>query len=71
MPNFFYKHGILTILIVLWAIAVVSFVTIVTFLHTPNIPTGTAAALATVYGLPAVAVGLYKWRSEKGKDATK
>ena len=68
MPNFLFKRGILTSLIVVWAIGVVSFVTIVTFVYTPDIPTGTAAALATVYGLPAVAVGLYKWRSERGKS---
>ena len=68
MPNIFFKYGILTLLVVLWAMAVVSFVTIVTFLNTPDIPTGTAAALATVYGLPAIAIGLYKWRNEKNAN---
>lgn len=71
MPNIFFKYGILTVLVVLWAITLVTFVTIAVFTAPPDIPTGTAAALATVYGLPAVAIGLYKWRSEKGVKQSK
>jgi len=29
------------------------------------VPTGTAAALATVFGLPAIGVGIWKWRREQ------
>ena len=65
MPNFFYKSAIITTFFVLWAIGIITFVTVVTFLFTPDIPMGTATALGAVYGLPAIAVGLYKWRVEK------
>lgn len=51
---------------VLHALALVTWVTIRVFgSNTPDIPMGTATALATVYGLPALAYGLWKWRGGK------
>ena len=71
MPNFFFRHAILTTIVVLTALGLVVFVTAVTFTNPPDIPMGTATALATVYGFPAAAIALYKWRSEKGRNDSK
>jgi hypothetical protein len=29
----------------------------------PDIPTGTVAAFGTLFGLPALVIGLWKWRN--------
>lgn len=64
MIGWFEQHKFLAYLFLLWAMSIVTLVTIRVFFFTPEISGGTAGALATVYGLPALAVGLYKWRGE-------
>lgn len=48
--------------VVWWTVLLVSAVTIKAFFDPEPIPSGTVAALGTVYGLPAVSFGLYKAR---------
>ena len=52
----------LTALIVLWMMVIVTWVTWVAFTDPPDIPATTAGVVATIYGLPAIAAGLWKWR---------
>ena len=62
-----YKNGIITLLVVLVFLSIILWVTYRVFGDNPPvIGAGTVSALATVYGLPAIAVGLWKWRT--GKD---
>lgn len=49
-------------LVVWWTVMLVSAVTLKAFFDPESIPAGTATALGTVYGLPAVTFGLYKAR---------
>ena len=63
MPDFFYKHKIVSLLVVIWALGLTSFVTVVVFVDPPDIPAGTVSALGVVFGLPALAVGLWQWRN--------
>lgn len=49
-------------LVVWWTVLLVSAVTAKVFFDPESVPGGTATALATVYGLPAVTFGLYKAR---------
>jgi len=56
------KHRIISGIVILWSLGIVTFVTWAVFIDPPDIKGGTAAALATVYGLPALAVSLVKWR---------
>ena len=65
------QHKILTALIVVWLLGLVTWPTYRVFSENPpEIAAGTATALATVYGLPAIAVALWKWRGDniRGRD---
>lgn len=63
MMGWINEHKVLTALIVLWLLGLVTWVTLRVFGdNPPDIPGGTVTALATVYALPAIAVGLWKWR---------
>ena len=62
------QHKIPTALIVLWMLGLVTWVTLRVFgENPPDIPGSTATALGMVYGLPAIAVGLWKWRGGRLK----
>lgn len=50
------KFAVWSTLLLVWV------VTVKTFFDPVDIPSGTASALATVFGLPAVTIGLYKAR---------
>ena len=59
------NHKIVTIVVVLWLLTIVTWVTFMVFSPTPpDIPGTTVSALGIVFGLPALAVGLLKWRGE-------
>lgn len=68
--GFMHRHGIITMLVIVWGICLTTYVTVRVFSDAPpNVPTGTAAAFTTLFGLPSLAIGLWKWRSDKwGKD---
>lgn len=64
--SFMQRHGIIVTLVIVWGLCLTTFVTVRVFSDAPpNVPTGTAAAFATVFGLPALAVGFWKWRTDK------
>lgn len=68
MMEFIHRHKIITALLVLHSLGLVTWVTIRVFGdNPPQIPAGTATALTAVYGLPALAYGLWKWRGGKVK----
>lgn len=71
MWDFMHKHRIPTALIVVWLLGLVTWPTYRVFSENPPEITGsTATALGIVYGLPAIAVALWKWRGKimGGKD---
>ena len=51
----------LTLFGVIWAGTLVTWVTWRTFNHPPDISAGTAAAFATVFGLPTAVWAAYQW----------
>jgi phosphate/sulfate permease len=65
--DFVHEHGILVILFVLWALALVTWVVFVTFTKTPDIPGTTATLVGSIIGLPATAFGIWQWRVGKQK----
>lgn len=71
MSNFFYKHAIVSILLVIWMVALTSWVTYQVFADLKAITTQAAAAYGTLFGLPAIAIGLWKWRNSKDDKPTK
>lgn len=63
MYNWLHKNAIVTLFLILWSVILVSWVVYRVFGDIPpDIPTNTVAALGTVFGLPALAFGLWKWR---------
>lgn len=62
MSNWLTRHSVISTLAVIWAMALVTYVTVQVFGDVTRINTAVNAALVTVYGLPAVAFGIYKWR---------
>ena len=63
--GFLYRHRVVTLLIVAWALGLVTWVTVTVFNDLDSITANVAAALATVFALPALAFGLWKWRAGK------
>lgn len=56
---------ILTFLIVAWFMSIVTFATWLVLTTPVEIPASTAAVLGTIYGIPALAAGLWKWSGDK------
>lgn len=67
--SFLYKHKIISAFLVLWMVCLVSVITIKVFFAPVDIPAGTITAFGTVFGLPALVIGLWKWRNSKEKIA--
>ena len=64
--DFLYRHKIISALLVIWLMAIVSFVVYQVFSCDAIEISGQTAALAsTVFGFPALAIGLWKWRNKK------
>lgn len=60
-----YEHWIITTLVVVVFLVLICAVTVKVFFDPVDVPNGTAAAFATFFGLPALVIGLVKWRSGK------
>lgn len=59
----------LTLVAAVWVFALVTWVTLVVFDHPVDVSGGTAAAYATMLGIPAIVIGFYQWaRSRKDDD---
>lgn len=55
------KHKLFRRATLVWAIVLITWVTIRVFTSPPNIGSGTATAYGIVVGLLATAIGFYKW----------
>lgn len=55
------KHKLARRLSLLWAVCLITAVTIRVFWYTPTVPESTAHALEIVVGVLAVVIGFYKW----------
>lgn len=66
-----HRHWIMTVCIVIWALVLTTVVTIKVFFAPVAIPTGTAGAFATLFALPTIATGLWKWRNRHADPRTK
>ena len=65
MIGWMQKHMVFTLLLVVWMLSIVTWVVWRVFGEAPpDVPSSTNAALGIVFGLPALAVGLWKWRGE-------
>lgn len=65
LQRWLYKHAIITVLLIIWCIGLVTWVTYRVFSdNPPDIPTGTVAAFGTLFGLPTLVIGLWKWRNK-------
>ncbi|MDB4312170.1 hypothetical protein N9937_01945 [bacterium] len=68
MSNFIYEHGLASVFALLWGMCLFTWVTWTVFTNPVDIPTNTMMAFTTMYGLPAVVIGFFKWRNSKGED---
>ena len=69
MPKWTERHSAFTLFMIVWALGLTTWVTWRVFSpEPPNIPGTTAVAFATLFALPALAVGLWKWRHDRNKD---
>jgi len=60
------KYRLASLAWAIWSAGVVTYVVVQVFSDVTKITTPVAAALATVFGLPALAVAILKWRSGGG-----
>lgn len=59
-----YRHKLVSLLIVVWSMGLVTWVVWRVFsVSPPDIPVTTVTALGTVFGLPALAFGVWQWRN--------
>ena len=66
IEDLIYRHRVISAFLVIHALALVTWVTVRVFGdNPPEISMGTATALGAVYGLPALAYGLWKWRAKQ------
>lgn len=56
---------ILTFLIVIWFLSIVSFATWIVLTNPVEIPLSAVTVLSTIYAIPAIAAGLWKWSGDK------
>ena len=61
MSEWIYKNKIISILLVLWMIGIVSWVTFKVFNTPPT--TATVSAYGILFGLPALVLGMWRWRN--------
>ena len=62
--EFINKYRIVTLLWAAWTVGVVTFVVYQVFIDITKITMPVATALASVFGLPAIAAGIMKWRNQ-------
>lgn len=60
-----HRHGLLWGLVLVWAMTLMTVVTWVVFTDPPDIPVSTAAAYATVFGLPSVVFPFVQWLKDR------
>ena len=66
MAEWMRENRVLAAVVILWAVGLVTWVTWRVFgPEPPEIAAGTATALGAVYGLPALAIGLLRWRDKR------
>lgn len=58
-----YKNAIVTLLVVLWGLLLVTWVTYKMFEDPSAITLPATTAYATLFSIPALVVGLWKWRN--------
>lgn len=63
------RHYIITALVLIAFLGLIVAVTVKVFFDPVEIPATTAAAFATFFALPAITVGLLKWRSERARPS--
>lgn len=71
MASLLYKYHIVSTALLVWIIVMATWVLLRVFgENPPDISMGTATALGTVLGVPAVAIEFYRWRNsqKEGKD---
>jgi len=60
-------NAVIPILWSLFGMAVVGFATFQTFWDVTQINAAVTSALGVVYGIPAMAIGIWQWRVKQGK----
>jgi hypothetical protein len=60
-----YKHYGLTIIIVVWGLALFTAVTLKVFYAPADIPMGTATTYGSFFVFASLIIGLWKWRRDK------
>jgi len=65
--EFMERHKLITSISLIWIFWLITWVTMQIFSKPVDIPMGTATAYASLLGIPAIVIGLYKWRRETGK----
>ena len=68
LRNFLYNYPVVTILIVVWAIALVTFATVKVFMLATVVDAALASCYAALLGLPTAAFGVYQWRMNRKDD---
>lgn len=68
LRNFLYNYPIISIIIVLWVLAIVTFATVKVFLLAKVVDAALASCYAALLGLPAVGFGVFQWRMGQKKD---
>lgn len=67
MRNFLYNYPIVTIILLMWMMAIVTFTVYGVFFITPDVGAGLASLVGAIFGLPTAVLGFVQWRLQKEK----
>ena len=65
MGDWFWRNKVVSLFVVLWAIGLVTYITLRLFDSVDAITSEAVAAYTALLGVPAAAFGLWKWRNSK------
>lgn len=63
MSNFLYKYKIISMIAALWAMTLTTYATFQMFVDISVITAASVSAYTALLGLPAVGLGIWKWRN--------
>jgi di/tricarboxylate transporter len=65
MPEKFPDNKFFRRLALVWVMMLITVIVLLTWLRTPNISAGTAAALGSVVGILTAVIGFYQWSRQQ------
>ena len=71
LRNWLYDYPVVTIIVVFWGLAIVTFATIAVFTNMGDVTPTIGTCFGGIIGIPATVLGLWQWRMGKKEEKEK